>query len=84
MKASLSQYRQSPRKVRVVADMVRGKSVSTALTTFALIPKRAGLPLKKLLDSAVANAKSMGANIDDLIVKEIRVDGGVVMKKYRI
>jgi len=81
MKATLSQYRQSPRKVRVVADMVRGKKVSEAVTIFTLVPKRAGLPLKKLLESAIANAKNSGADIDSLIVKEVRVDGGVVMKR---
>ena len=81
MKATLSQYRQSPRKVRVVADMVRGKKVKEAITIFALVPKRAGLPLKKLLESAVANAKNVGADIDSLVVKEVRVDGGVVMKR---
>ena len=61
--------------------MVRGKKVNDAITTLALVPKRAGLPLKKLLQSAVANAKNVGADIDTLIVKEVRVDGGVVMKR---
>lgn len=76
--AQLKTYRQSPRKVRVVADLVRGKSVSEALDILTFVPKRAGLPLKKLLESAVANAKnkSMG---DDLMVKDIRVDGGAIL-----
>lgn len=81
MKATLSQYRQSPRKVRIVADMVRGKKVNEAITIFTLVPKRAGLPLKKLLESAVSNAKNAGADVDSLIVKEVRVDGGIVMKR---
>jgi len=76
--AQLNTYRQSPRKVRVVADLVRGKSVEEALAILTFVPKRAGLPLKKLLESAVANAKnkSMG---DELMVKDIRVDGGSIL-----
>ena len=81
MKAILTQYRQSPRKVRLVADMVRGKKVGAAITILALVPKRAGLPLKKLVESALSNAKNIGADVDSLVVKEIRVDGGTVMKR---
>ncbi len=81
MKASLSQYRQSPRKVRLVADMIRGKDANTALTILTLVPKKAGLPIKKLLQSAISNAKNGGADVDTLVVKEMRVDGGVVMKR---
>jgi large subunit ribosomal protein L22 len=78
--AKLKTYRQSPRKVRVVADLVRGKSVSEALDILAFVPKRAGLPLRKLLASAVANAKSQSLG-EDLVVKEIRVDAGTVLKR---
>lgn len=81
MKASLSQYRQSPRKVRLVADMIRGKDAITALTILTLVPKKAGLPVKKLLQSAIANAKNSGIDTETLAVKEVRVDGGVVMKR---
>lgn len=81
MKATLTQYRQSPRKVRLVADMIRGKEANTALTILTLVPKKAGLPIKKLLQSAISNAKNSGAEVDTLIVKEVRVDGGVVMKR---
>ena len=81
MKASLSQYRQSPRKVRLVADMIRGKDANTALTILTLVPKKAGLPIKKLLQSAISNAKNSGMDVDTLVVKEMRVDGGVVMKR---
>jgi large subunit ribosomal protein L22 len=81
MKASLSQYRQSPRKVRLVADMIRGKDANTALTILTLVPKKAGLPIKKLLQSAISNAKNSGIDVDTLVVKEMRVDGGVVMKR---
>lgn len=81
MKATLTQYRQSPRKVRLVADMIRGKEANTALTILTLVPKKAGLPIRKLLQSAISNAKNSGADIETLIVKEVRVDGGVVMKR---
>lgn len=75
MKAELKNYRQSPRKVRLVADAVRGKKVEEALTLLDFIPKRAGLPIKKLIASAYANA-GKGEN---LVVKEIRVDAGAIL-----
>ncbi|MBX4200466.1 50S ribosomal protein L22 [Candidatus Parcubacteria bacterium] len=75
-KATLSNYRQSPRKVRLVANMVRGKKVDDALSILTYVPKRAGLPLKKLLASAVSNAKNLSLSTDNLIVKKISVDPG--------
>lgn len=82
MKAELNNYRQSPRKVRIVADLVKGKSVGEALQTLSFLPKRAALPVEKLIASAVANAKqNNGENADSLIIKSISVDGGVVMKR---
>ncbi len=81
MKATLTQYRQSPRKVRSVADLIRGKSITVALTQLTLLPKRASLPLTKLLKSAIANAKNSGEDIENLFVKSIQVDGGLVMKR---
>ena len=56
--ASLKNYRQSPRKVRSVANLVRGKSVVEALNMLAFLPKKATGPLSDLLNSAVANAKN--------------------------
>jgi large subunit ribosomal protein L22 len=76
-KATLNTYRQSPRKVRVVADLVRGKSVEDALTILEFVPKRAGLPLRKLIASAYANA----GKASNLVVKSITVDGGQVLKR---
>jgi len=58
MKSFLKNYRQSPRKVRLVADAVRGKSVAIALRDLVFITKRATDPLAKLIKSAVANAKN--------------------------
>jgi large subunit ribosomal protein L22 len=82
MKASLYNYRQSPRKVRTVANSVRGKKVSEALSQLSFLPKRAAGPLKKLILSAVSNAKQL-QNLEEnnLFVKELRVDKGLVMKR---
>ena len=80
--ASLNNYRQSPRKVRSVANMVRGKKAMDAQNILLNVTKRATDPLLKLLNSAIANAKN-NFNIEsaDLIVSEIRVDGGVTLKR---
>lgn len=75
-KATLRNYRQSPRKVRVVANLVRGKSAEDAVVTLTFVPKRASMPIKKLLESAIANAKSLSLPVENLVVKEISVDGG--------
>ncbi len=81
MKAFLKNYRQSPRKVRLVAGLVRGKNVADAIAELGFLPKRASLPVKKLLLSAVANAKNAGVEMENLFVKEIRVDKGITMKR---
>lgn len=82
IKASLNNYRQSPRKVRLVADAVRGKKVDVALASLGFISKRASLPLKKLIESAIANAKNnSGIDSANLYIKEIRVDEGMTMKR---
>ena len=83
MKAYLKNYRQAPRKVRLIADLVRGKKVDRALTLLSDTDKKATLPFKKLVESAVANAKSTGAKKEDLIVKEIQVNEGIVFKRYK-
>ena len=82
MKAFLSNYRQAPRKVRLVANAIKGKSVEAAELELRFMVKRAALPLEKLLASAVANAVNQaGLNKADLVVKEIRVDKGIVLKR---
>ena len=84
MKSSLKNYRQSPRKVRLVADTVKGKKVSQALLELKFLPKRAGDAIAKLLSSAAANAENnFKVNKDGLVVKEISVDKGVTLKRYR-
>ena len=80
--ASLKNYRQSPRKVRSVANLVRGKSVEQALNTLNFLSKKAADPLYSLLLSAVANAKNnFQIEKEGLMIKELRVDSGVVMKR---
>jgi large subunit ribosomal protein L22 len=84
MKSFLKNYRQSSRKVRLVTDLVRGKSVSRAESQLKFLNKRASKVVNKLLDSAVANAKgNNSANKDDLYIKEIRVDEGPTLKRIR-
>lgn len=83
MKALLKNYHQAPRKVRLVADLVRGKTVPQAKAALRYLPKKSSPAIEKLLDSAVANARSMGLPTEGLYVKTITVDKGVVMKRYR-
>ncbi len=82
MKAILKNYRQSPRKVRLVADVVRGKSVEQALNALRFLDKRAAQPFAKVVASAVANAKSAGVDISRLVIKKVSVDKGTVMKRF--
>lgn len=79
--ARLSNYRQSPRKVRLLAGLVRGKSVERALLEIEHAGKRAGTPVAKLIRSAAANAVVAGAKMADLVISDIRVDEGAVMKR---
>lgn len=74
MKAELTSYNQAPRKVRLVTDLVKGKKLADALAALSFLPKRASLPIKKLIESAAANAKNLGENVDTLRVKNITVD----------
>jgi len=81
MKAFLKNYRQSPRKVRLVASLIKGKNVDRALIELDFLAKKAGTPITKLLLSAISNAKNMGIEKENLFIKEIRVDKGIVMKR---
>jgi large subunit ribosomal protein L22 len=82
MKAILKNYRQAPRKVRLLADLVRGKKVADALATLQFVDKRAAQPFAKVIASAVANAKGQGASVDNLKIKTVRVEKGMVMKRF--
>jgi large subunit ribosomal protein L22 len=81
MKATLSNYGQSPRKTRLVTNLVKGKRVSEALVALKFLEKRAADPIAKLISSALANAEKQGENGAMLIVKSIRVDKGLVRVK---
>lgn len=82
MKAELRNYNQAPRKVRLVTDLVKGKSVPEALKALTFLPKRAADPIKKLLMSAIANAKQRGENPEKLTIKNITVDSDGMMVRY--
>lgn len=82
MKAFLKNYRQSPRKTRLVADLIRGKTVAQARALLAFTDKKASGPFSKLIASAVANAQAQGSSDERLIIKNVTVDKGVVMKRY--
>ena len=81
MKAFLKNYRQSPRKVRLVADLLKGKRVSDGFVQLSALPKRATGPVTKLLASAVANAKQAGVSVENLYIANITVDKGIVLKR---
>ena len=82
MKASLSNYRQSPRKVRLVAQLIRGKSVKQAREALSFLPKKSAPDMLKLLDSALANASATGASGDNLVIKTVTVNKGNVLRRY--
>jgi len=81
MKAFLKNYRQSPRKVRLVADLLKGKRIADAFVHLHAMPKRASGPIEQLLKSAVANAKQAGISETDLYVANVTVNKGIVMKR---
>jgi large subunit ribosomal protein L22 len=82
--ARLKHARISAQKVRLVADQIRGLPVDRALNVLAFSNKKAAVIVKKLLESAIANAEhNEGADIDELRVRAISVDEGPTMKRIR-
>ena len=82
-KASLRGVRLSAQKGRLVADLVRGKRVDQALNLLAFCPKKGAVIVKKVLESAIANAEhNDGADIDALKVKSIYVEQGTSLKRF--
>jgi len=76
--------RISPRKVRLVANLIRGRKVGDALNTLSFTPKASAPLISKVLKSAIANAgQKQGVDVDTLIVKNISVDEGPTMKRFR-
>ncbi len=83
-KAVVKNIRISPQKARLVADMIRGKQVDTALNTLKFTPKKGARILRKVVESAVANASQNEAiDVDTLFVKKIFIDGGPMLKRIR-
>lgn len=78
-KATLGSFRQSPRKMRMVVNAVRGKKVAEALVNLDFIAKKAAAPVRTLINSALANAKTLDIPTENLIVKSIMVNGGPIM-----
>lgn len=82
IRASLASYNQAPRKVRLVSDLVKGKTVDAALAELSFLPKRAAQPIAKLIASAAASAKAKGANPSNLRVENVTVDSASMLVKY--
>jgi len=84
MKAKLKNYRQSPRKVRLVTNLIKGKGVERASKELDFVNKRASRAIKKLLDSAVSNAKENDSSPkENLFVKSATVDDGRTLYRIR-
>ena len=83
--AKLRNYPTSPRKMRLLADLVRGMQVDKALAVLEFNPKHPSVPLAKLVKSAVYNwkAKNEGADESALVIKTVMVDGARVLKRMR-
>lgn len=83
-KAKARFVRISAQKARLVADTIRGKNVGDAITTLRFMPKKGARILRKVIESAVANASQNGSiDIDTLFVKTVFVDGGPMLKRIR-
>ncbi len=86
-KASARYVKMSPRKIRVVANLVRGKNVDGAIQTLTFVKRAAAVPVKKLIESAVANAQNIDSAVDveSLYIKDLQVDMGPAknMRRWR-
>ncbi|SDZ84410.1 LSU ribosomal protein L22P [Desulfuromusa kysingii] len=81
--AKLRNVRLSPRKARLVVDMVRGKGIQEAMNILQVSPQKTAPILSKLLKSAVANAEQGGvSDVDQLFVKTVMVDQGPALKRF--
>jgi large subunit ribosomal protein L22 len=81
-KALARQIRISPQKARLIADLIRGKDVASAINTLRFMPKKGARILRKVVESALANASQNEAiDVDTLYVKTIFIDGGPMLKR---
>ena len=84
VKASLKFARIGPQKARLVADVIRGKDVNEAIRSLTFMKQKGAVLIKKLVESAVANAENKKTiDIDNLFVKSIWVDMGPAIKRFR-
>ncbi len=84
VKARLCYLRIAPRKTRFVVDLVRGKRVDEALRILRFTHRAASLPVRKLIESAVANAgQNEAIDVDTLVVKDIQVGPGPTLKRFQ-
>ncbi len=82
-RAVVRHVRMSPRKMRVVANLVRGKRVDEAMSLLKLMPKKGAVVIRKLLISAVANAEHQRElDVDKLIIRDCNVDNGPILKRW--
>jgi large subunit ribosomal protein L22 len=82
-RAFLKGFRESPRRVRMVADMIRGKKAADALSILRFQQRKAAKMLTKVLNSAIANAsENEEADADNLVVTRVDIDGGSVQKRW--
>lgn len=83
-RAAVKFIRVSPRKIRLVMDQVRGRKVEEALNILSFAPQKGARILKKLINSAVANAEqNSNVDVDSLYVKRLYADEGPTMKRWR-
>lgn len=83
-KAVAKYIRVSPRKVRLIMDQVRGKKVEEAVNMLSFAPQKGAFVLKKLINSAVANAEqNLNMDVDKLYIKRIFADEGPTLKRFR-
>ena len=80
--ATLKSHNQTPRKVRLVTELVKGKKIGAALAILQFLPKRAAEPITKLIKSAAASASEKGENPDDMTIQSITVESAGMLKKY--
>ena len=83
MRAKLRYLRVSARKTRLVVDLVRGKGVGEAINILTFTRRAASEPVRKLIESAIANAEAKNADVDRLYVDTITVDEGPTLRRFR-
>jgi large subunit ribosomal protein L22 len=81
--AKLKYARISPQKCRLIADLVRGKPVGLALNTLRFTPKKGARLVRKVLESAIANAENnLSADVDELKVEKVTIDAAPMFKRF--